>query len=103
MSYTVIFTTTKPSDVSWYNNTIKPEQHSEGKRLSSQWKRNNPNKLISVSRVKSNDNNTITKTMVFEDQAAYEQYQADRETNPYKIAKEIYNKSNGIVIVKEVL
>ena len=89
MSYTVRLTTWKPEGARWFSEA-DPEKFA----AYVEWATSIPG-IVNVRQV-SIDENTIVRQYTFVDEAASIKYRELHDTNPLSVARNIYNRDNGI-------
>ena len=96
MSYRVIATAVKPANVAWFSdaNPASIEAYSS-------WVTTLPG-VISVTKTTPNAN-TIVRTYVFENQAAYASYASAHDSNVNDQQRQAYNNRNGITTTFQFL
>jgi|LauGreDrversion4_2_1035121.scaffolds.fasta_scaffold00348_15 hypothetical protein len=96
MSYRVTATSVKPAGVQWFSdaNPASIEAYSA-------WVATLPG-VISVTKTTPNAN-TIVRTYVFENQAAYTAYASAHASNTNDQQRQAYNNSNGITTTFQFL
>lgn len=86
----------KPAGGPWFSD-VHPEENNEYLN----WVKTVPG-VVFIAR-DDPDENTIIRTFVFEDGAAYDNYVEVHKTNEWSLMKQKFNDDNGIVITVNVL
>lgn len=96
MSYTVKVTSVKPSNVQWFSDA-NPTAIASYRT----WASNLPGVIGET--VNSPDANTIVRTHIFENEAAYTNFLNAHSTNAEHRLRQDYNSANGIAFVSQVV
>ena len=96
MTYTVKITSVKAPEVQWFSD-INPTSFA----AYAEWAATLPG-IVSVTKQKPNAN-TVVRTYVFDDQAAYDNFKEEHAANVDSQLRQTYNESNNIVSTFEVL
>ena len=101
MTWTVVTKYSRPNtDNDWYNNAgsgFGPMSDSDVAYVNTNYVDNG--KRVSTSTSTSDDNLEMTKTFVYRDKAAYDEYAADQKIKDFIAAQITYNNENNITLV----